>query len=486
MNTPRPDTRSDVAMVATGHPLAARAAAQMLEQGGSAVDAAIAADAVMGVVEPMATGIGGDLMVMLVPPDADPVCYNGSGRSPAAFHASLLSHLPEQRLPERHVHTLTVPGAVRGWHDLHRRHGRLDWATLFAPAIEAARTGFAVGAVAAREWALFDPVIARDPVSARLYRAGATPRAGERFANPELADTLQAIARGGPDAFYLGEPARAAERASQALGGVLAASDFAAHNGEFAAPLRARFRGLEVLECPPNTHGLAVLHTLQALDALPLDRDDPATGVAIVDRMDEAMAHARRVVADPSGNTVCTVVVDAQGFAITLMSSVFKRFGSGIGVAGGGFALQNRGFGFARPGELNGAGPSRRPYHTVVPGAALRQGRFHAGFGVVGGAMQPQGHVQLMVRMAAWGEGLQAAIDAPRWRLESQRALAIEAGMPDPVVRALRDAGYREPAGEGELGGRSDFGGAQVVMRAPEGHLLGGSDPRKDGMALAC
>jgi gamma-glutamyltranspeptidase/glutathione hydrolase len=208
--------------------------------------------------------------------------------------------------------------------------------------------------------------------------------------------------------------------------------------------------------------------------------------VAIVDRMDEAMAHARRVVADPAGNTVCTVVVDAQGFAITLMSSVFKRFGSGIGVAGGGFALQNRGFGFARPGELNGAGPSRRPYHTVVPGAALRQGRFHAGFGVVGGAMQPQGHVQLMVRMAAWGEGLQAAIDAPRWRLESQRALAIEPGMPDPVVRALRNAGYREPAGEGELGGRSDFGGAQVVMRAPEGHLIGGSDPRKDGMALAC
>ncbi|MBX3608768.1 MAG: gamma-glutamyltransferase [Hydrogenophaga sp.] len=473
-------------MVATGHPLAAQAAARLLREGGSAVDAAIAADAVMGVVEPMATGIGGDLLAMLVMPDGTPHSYNGSGRSPMAFGASLLSGLPNQRLPERHVLTATVPGAVRGWRDLHNRHGVAPWASLFADAIAVARSGFAVSPVAAREWALFQPVIAADEESARLYRAHAVPRAGELFSNPELADTLTDIANAGPDAFYLGRAARAAEAACSRLGGVLMASDFAAHQGEFTVPVRARFRDLEVLECPPNTHGVAVLHALQALDAMALDPRDPATTVAMVDSMDAAMAHAKRVVADPAGNTVCTVVVDARGLAVTLMSSVFKRFGSGIGVPGCGFALQNRGFGFAPPGQLNGAAPGKRPYHTVVPGAALRNGRFHAGFGVVGGAMQPQGHVQLMVRTAAWGQALQAAIDAPRWRLEGNRLLATEAGTPADVERALRNAGYAEPSGEGELGGRSDFGGAQVVMRNAHGELIGGSDRRKDGMALAC
>ena len=490
MPPPTPSTSPCVigerAMVATGHPLAAEAAARALAEGGSAVDAAIAADAVLGVVEPMATGIGGDLLAMVVPPGAEPQAYNGTGRSPRDLQLSLVSAFPRGKLPERHVLTATVPGVVRGWHDLHQRHGRLPWQRLFQDAIRVANQGFPVAPVAAREWALFQPVIARDPVAAALYRAHAVPSAGEHFANPELGAVLQAVANEGSDAFYLGEPARAAERASDTLGGVLKAQDFARHTGHFAAPLRANFRGLEVLECPPNTHGLAVLHTLQALDALDLDPHDPLTTVAMVDRMGEAMAHAKKVVADPAGNTVCTVVVDSDGLAITLMSSVFKRFGSGIGVPGCGFVLQNRGFGFSEPGHLNGPGPGKRPYHTVVPGAALRGGVFHAGFGVVGGAMQPQGHVQILTRVAAWGEPLQAAIDAPRWRLEGERALAIEAGTPPAIEQALRAAGYTEPTGQGELGGRCDFGGAQVVMRAPDGRLIGGSDRRKDGMALAC
>ncbi len=481
-----PGVYSESAMVATGHPLAAEAAAGLLRAGGSAVDAAIAADAVLGVVEPMATGIGGDLLAMLVPPGQSARTYNGTGRSPAAFEASLLNGFPDARLPERHVHTITVPGVVRGWSDLHGCYGRLPWPRLFEAAIRAAREGFAVAPVAAREWALFEPVIAQDAAAALLYRAGAVPRAGERFTNPDLAAVLETVAQDGPDAFYLGHVAAAAGQASQVRGGVLAAGDFAAHRGHFDTPLSARFRGLDVLECPPNTHGLAVLHALQALEPLPLDPRDPQTTVAMVDRMGEAMAHARKVVADPAGNTVCTVVVDAQGLAITLMSSVFKRFGSGIGVPGCGFVLQNRGFGFAAPGHINGAGPSRRPYHTVVPAAALKDGVFHAGFGVVGGAMQPQGHVQLLTRVAAWGEPLQQAIDAPRWRLEGGKALAVEAGTRADVEQALRRAGYTEPQGVGELGGRSDFGGAQFVMRTPDGRLLGGSDRRKDGVALAC
>jgi len=475
----------DTSMVATGHPLAAQVAIQILREGGSAVDAAIAADALLGVVEPMATGIGGDVLAMVVPPGEAPVSYNGTGRAPAHFSLDALSSLPGQRIPERHVFSVTVPGVVRGWHDLHNRFGLLPWSRLFQAAIRTARGGFAVAPVAAREWALFEPVLRLDPVSTALYRADALPRAGETFANPELAAVLEAIAKEGPDAFYLGAPAAAAVRAVQQRGGALVAQDFAQHSGHFAEPASARFRGLTVLECPPNTHGIAVLHALEGLDALQLDPADPATTVAMVEHMGRAMQHAKKTVADPAGNTVCTVVVDASGLAVTLMSSIFKRFGSGIAAPGCGFVLQNRGFGFSEPGHINGPGPGKRPYHTVVPAAVLKDGAFHAGLGVVGGAMQPQGHVQLITRLAAWGEPLQAAIDAPRWRLEADRALALEAGTPAAVAQALRAAGYLEPDGLGELGGRSDFGGAQVVLRDAHGRLIGGSDKRKDGTALA-
>lgn len=474
----------EACMIATGHPLAARTALEMLEAGGSAVDAAIAADAVLGVVEPMATGIGGDMLAMIVPLDGKPETYNGTGRSPQALDAGMVADLPGRKIPERHPLSTTVPGAVRGWFDLHARYGRLAMADLLAPAIRTARDGFAVAPVSAREWKLFEPVLRTDATSAKLYRAGNVPGPGDHFANPELADTLAAIASEGPDAFYLGTPAKAAEQASRSHGGVLAADDFARHTGKFDTPVSGTFRGLTVLECPPNTHGLAVIEALTTLDALDLDPNDPQTAVAMVGAVREGLGHARKVVADPAGNTVCTVVVDQDGLAVTLMTSVFKRFGSGIGVPGCGFVLQNRASGFSEPGHVNGTAPNKRPYHTVVPAAALKADRFHAGFGVVGGAMQPQGQVQILTRLAAWGEPLQAAIDAPRWRLESDTALAIEDGTPATVTRALRAAGFTESAGRGELGGRSDFGGAQFVVRADDGRLLGGSDKRKDGMAL--
>jgi gamma-glutamyltranspeptidase/glutathione hydrolase len=472
------------AMIATGHPLAARAAADMLRKGGSAVDAAIAADAVMGVVEPMATSIGGDLLAMLVEPNSVAVTYNGTGRAPAALDPAALDGFPGRRIPERHPLSLTVPGAVQGWHDLQARYGKLSLAEALAPAIRAARSGFAVAPVCAREWALFDRVLHADPACAELYRAGNPPRAGDPFSNAALADVLQSITSEGPEAFYRGPPARAAAQASAALGGVLDEGDFAAHHGNFDTPVSTAFRGLTVLECPPNTHGIAVLDALAELEMQELPQDDPRTMVAAVRAMAKGLARAKEVVADPSGNTVCTVAVDRSGLAITLMSSIFKRFGSGIAVPGCGFVLQNRGFGFASPGQVNGAAPGKRPYHTVVPAAALRDGRFHAAFGVVGGAMQPQGHVQLLIRLAAWREPLQRAIDAPRWRLESGSALAIEAGMPTTFTTALRDAGFGDVSSGGELGGRSDVGGAQLAMRTDDGWLAGGSDRRKDGMAL--
>lgn len=475
--------RADTCMVATGSPYAAEAAIAALADGGSAVDAAIAADAILGLVEPMATSIGGDLLAMIAEPDGTARSYNGTGRSPAGLTADLVEALPGRRIPERHPLSVTVPGAVRGWHDLHARYGRLDWRRLFEAAIRLAEDGFAVTPITAREWKLFESVLKRDATSATLFRAGNTPAAGDRFANPGLGALLRDIATGGPDAFYCGPAAAAAAGAVAAHGGVLAATDFATHTGEFTQPLSATFRGLTVLECPPNTHGVAVLDALTALEPLALAADDPQTAVAAVQAVAAGLERARQTVADPSGNTVCTVIVDRDGLAITLMSSVFKRFGSGIAVPGFGFVLQNRGSGFAQPGHVNGPAPGKRAYHTVIPAAALSGGRFHAGFGVVGGAMQPQGHVQMMLRLAAWGEPLQAAIDAPRWRLEPGNVLAIEVGTPESIVRALRTAGYAEPAGTGELGGRSDFGGAQFVQRAPDGTLLGGSDRRKDGVA---
>ncbi len=471
-------------MVATGHPIAARTALDILDRGGSAVDAAIAADAVLGVVEPMATGVGGDLLAMIVEPDGQATTYNGTGRAPLALTPGMVEALPDRRIPDRHPLSVTVPGVVRGWYDLHARYGRIAVAQLLAPAIGLAASGFAVGPIAAREWKFFDPVIGKDPACAVLYRAGNTPKAGETFTNPQLAATLTAIAEDGPAAFYEGAPAKAAARASNASGGVLSERDFAAHRGNFDTPLSTSFRGLTVLECPPNTHGRAVLDTLDLLEPLALDPADPQTMVTAVKAMRDGMIRARQTVADPAGNTVCTAIVDRDGLALTLMSSVFKRFGSGIGVPGCGFVLQNRGSGFAEPGHINGPAPGKRAYHTVIPAAALKGGVFHAVFGVVGGAMQPQGHVQLLMRVAAWGEPLQAALDAPRWRLEGDALLAIEDGTPPDVVAALRSAGFADAGSIGNIAGRSDFGGAQFVLRAGDGRLLGGSDKRKDGMAL--
>lgn len=469
------------AMVASGHPLAAWTALDVLSRGGSAADAAVAADAVLGVVEPMATGIGGDLLAMIVEPDGRPWSYNGTGRSPRGLTREAMAKASLDRIPQRSPWSVTVPGAVRGWQDLVHRFGRMPLKDLLAPAVELAEAGFPVSPVAAREWAAFDPVLRAHPEAARLYRASAPYRPGERFANPALGRVLRDIGDGGADAFYLGSAAHSASLEIQRLGGVLAADDFARHRGEFGEPLRGAFRGLEVLECPPNTHGSAAIDALALLDLAPLDPTDPQTIVRMAEAVEQSLERAQATVADP-GNTVCTVVVDSAGLACVLMSSVFKRFGAGIAVPGHGFVLQNRAFGFAGFDHPNHPGPGRRPYHTVIPGAALKDGRLWAGFGVVGGMMQPQGHVQLLVRLAAWGQAPQPAVDAPRFRWESRRRVAVEAGMPAQAVQALRAAGFADAGGEGELGGRSDFGGAQVVQRV-EGGWRGASDSRKDGMA---
>ncbi|WP_417277191.1 gamma-glutamyltransferase family protein [Castellaniella sp.] len=475
------------AMVATGNPLAASVATEILREGGSAVDAAIAADAVMGLVEPMATSIGGDLLAMVHQPGQPVVSYNGTGRAPAALDIAMVQALPDSKIPERHPLSVTTPGAVQGWWDLHQRFGHLAWARLFDRAIQLAQDGFQVARVAAHEWEIFDFVLHRDPECERLFRSGHPPSAGETLTNPALAVTLGHIAHEGPDYFYRGPLASQVAQAVQRMGGVLAAEDLARHTGNYTQPLSLEFHGARIHQCPPNTHGVAILDALAAVQGHGGAPDDPDTWVHMVGATARAMQAAKKTVADPSGNTVCTVVVDAEGLAVTLMSSVFKRFGSGIVVPEGGFCMQNRGFGFSTPGHINGPAPGKRPYHTVVPGLTTRDGQFLLGMGVVGGLMQPQGQIQILTRVLAWGWDIQEALDAPRWRLEAGDTLAIEKGFPDALAHALRAAGYEEPHPQvGELAGRSDFGGAHAVLRAADGQLHGGADPRKDGQWLRC
>lgn len=472
-------------MIATGNLLAVTAGKEILERGGSAIDAAIAADIVMGIVEPMATSIGGDLLAMIIEPNGNPISYNGTGRSARAFSRELLKDFPNLQIPERSVHSITVPGVVRGWWDLHQRYGKLNWGELFTFGMQIASDGFAVSKVSAGEWRLFDKVLHTDKVSAQTFRAGNPPVEGEMFSNPDLADVLRNIQKLGPKGFYEDYPAARCVEAIKSYGGVLDMIDFVSHTGNFCPPLEGKFKDVTVLECPPNTHGIAVLEALKLLDDEKWDLNDPSSALKAVQAMKAGMQKAKKVVADPAGNTVCTVVVDSDGLAITLMTSVFKRFGSGISAPGCGFVMQNRGFGFSPPGHINEAAPSKRPFHTVVPAGAIKNGKFFAGFGVVGGAMQPQGQLQILLRVIGSNQNLKLALDSPRWRLEGENSLAVEAGMPDEIIKVLREAGYHEP-NNGELGGRSDFGGAQWIMRNINGDLEGASDKRKDGGVWGC
>lgn len=471
--------------ISTGNILAAQAAQKILLQGGSAVDAAITADIVMGVVEPMATSIGGDVLAIITEAGQPPVAYNGTGRAPALLTADLVSTLPNQRIPERHPYSITTPGAVKGWHDLHQRYGKLDWKDLFVDAIRYAQEGFVIAEVAAREWKLFDFVLHTDPHCARLYKAGQPPQTGELFKNPELAHTLQRIAQEGWHAFYHGEIPQGTEAAMIKIGGLLRAQDFEQHEGYFCKPLSLTHADYTFYQCPPNTHGCAVLEALASTSWQP-SANTSANTLELIAATQTALQHAAETVHDSGGNTVCTVIVDSDGNAITLMSSIFKRFGSGYVVPGAGFVLQNRGFGFSEPGHLNGPAPKKRPYHTVVPGAVTKAGLFHLGLGVVGGLMQPQGQIQIMHQLFRQGIPLDQALANPRWRIEGDHLVALETSMDALLQQAIRQAGYKEPPkGVGDLAGRSDFGGAQAVQRLANGHLWAVSDHRKDGAALA-
>ncbi len=467
-------------MVATSQPLATRAGLRMLERGGNAADAALAAAAVLSVTEPMSTGIGGDAFA-LVWDGARLEGLDAAGPAPAG--ADPLT--PVEALGPRAV---TVPGAVAGWVALAERHGRLGLEACLADAIDAAERGFAVATWTAAAWAAAGEPHASWPPTRLPPELAPPPARGERVRLPELGATLRAIAVGGADAFYRGPVARAICSASW-----LEEDDLAAYRAAWVEPLAGRYRGYEVIELPPPTQGVAVLEALGLLEGLTPDLPNQVhcarlaledafervrDGADVTDLLTAEHLTRRRstlpgVVSEPPGGTVYLCAVDSGRMAVSFVQSLFGRFGAGVVAPGTGVVLQNRGACFELQGSVV---PGARPYHTIIPGMLLRDGRLVGPFGVMGGLIQAQAHMQLVSALVDDGLDPQAALDRPRFRIDGD-AIRLEEGLWDRADE-LERLGYT-PIPDRDT---SVFGGGQAILVEGEA-LLGGSDPRKDGYA---
>jgi gamma-glutamyltranspeptidase / glutathione hydrolase len=531
-------TRSEViathGMAATSHPLATQIALDVLKQGGSAVDAAIAANAALGLMEPTGSGVGGDLFAIVWDPSAGKlVGFNGSGRSPRAF---TLAHWKDRgiaKIPRFGALSVSVPGAVDAWSELHGRFGKRPWAENLEPAIRYAREGFPVTEVIAAHWARNVPALAEYPnVKEQFTYGGRAPGKGEIWKNPNLAQTLEQIAAGGRKAFYEGALARAIADHVKAQGGFLAFEDLAAHRGEWVEPVSTNYRGYDVWELPPNSQGIAALQMLNILEGFDLkamgfgsvdalhvmveakklafeDRAkfyaDPAcAAVPVAGLLAKDYAAERRKLirmdraaktydaGDPlpvSGDTVYLTTADASGMMVSLIQSNFRGMGSGMAPPGLGFILQNRGELFSLvEGHANCYAPGKRPFQTIIPAFLTKDGKPFVAFGVMGGDMQPQGHVQIVVNLVDFGMNLQEAGDAPRWRhggsseptgerMSDGGLVEVESGFRSDVVRALDGRGH-----DVRLASYEAFGGYQAIARR-DGVYYGASEGRKDGHA---
>lgn len=521
-------------MVASSQPLASQAGLSILRQGGNAADAVVAMAAALNVTEPTSTGIGGDVFALYYEARTQRVtALNGSGRAPAALTIELITsqglNLDYQISDPFHAHTITVPGACAAWCDLIARHGSLPLAQILQPAIELAEDGFPVAPLTAYFWAQgaerLGPRLGNE-----LLVNGRAPRAGELFCNPGLARTFRAVAEGGAEAFYRGDIARAIAAVVQRAGGVLTEADLAAHTSTWEEPLSVSYRGHCVWECPPNGQGLAALLALNILEGFDLSALEPLDVERwhlLIEALRLAFADARRYVADPAfgdiplarllsagyaaqrrrlidpqratlnfrhglpfsaGGTVYCCAVDGQGNACSFINSNYIGFGTGLVPEGWGFTLQNRGHNFSLdPTHPNALAPRKRPYHTIIPGLLTRaDGSLFGPFGVMGGFMQPQGHVQVVVGMLDDGLHPQAALDRLRFCIDVESAggnVLLEAGLPRELVEGLRARGHPVTA---EVGGyaRAVFGRGQIIRREPDGVLWAGSDPRADGCAM--
>lgn len=516
-------------MVATSHPLAAQAGLRVLMQGGNAADAAIATAAALNVVEAASTGIGGDCFALYYDAATRQVsALNGSGRAPQALSIDLLANEGiTGTIPDRSPHAVTVPGAARGWEDLLKRHGRMTLADVLKDAIYYAEQGFPVSPVYAMAWNL--PRVQQlltDSRYATDYQVA--PRVGQIVRLPDLARTFRTVAEGGAEAFYNGAMADAIVTTLSEYGSVMTHADLRDHTSTWGSPLTLNYNGYEILENPPNGQGLATLIALNILRGMNLYEfapDDPRKLHPMVEAMRCAFADVGQHIADDAhyaaptdyllsadyatqrraritpdkamqppvygappktSDTVYLCVVDGDGNACSFINSLYMGFGSGIVARNTGVFLQNRGANFVLTnGHPNALAGGKRPYHTIIPGMILKDSAFHATFGVMGGFMQPQGHLQVINSLIDDYLNPQEALDRPRWCLETvsgDSVLALEEGIPLATIASLATYGHRVRPVYGQE--RALFGSGQIIVRDSEGVLYGGSDPRKDGQAV--
>ena len=526
-NLPYPSVRQPVLgrnIVATSQPLAAQAGARAFARGGNAIDAALAAAITLTVVEPVMNGIGGDAFA-LVWEGNQLHGLNGSGRSPYAWTPDRFKGL--ETMPQRGWESVTVPGQVAAWVSMSERFGALPFEDLFEDAIRHARDGFPVSPVIARQWKQSVADLHMHPGFEAFMPHGRAPETGEIWRFADQASTLEEIARTRGASFYTGSLAERMCAFGKAHGAALTVEDLAKHRTEWATPVSTSFRGHEVHEIPPNGQGIAALIALGILEHLPYEEAEAGSALRMhleIEAMRLAFADLHAHVADPehmqmkaedlldpsylrqrakeidptrskvhkagkptSGGTVYLCAADAQGRMVSFIQSNYRGFGSGVVVPGTGISLHNRGSGFVTSaGHPNQVGGAKRPLHSIIPSFLTKAGQPVMAFGVMGGNMQAQGHVQMVLRTVVEGSNPQASSDAPRWRINDTATLILEPTVSATVVEGLVQRGHRpEVLGPDNL----DFGSAQLIKRLPTGSdvaYVAGSDHRRDGQAVAC
>ncbi|ANF86843.1 gamma-glutamyltransferase [Pseudomonas antarctica] len=508
-------------MVACSQPLAAQAGLEMLRKGGNAIDAAIAAAMVLTVVEPTGCGIGSDAFAIVW--DGQQLQgLNASGRSPAGWTPEHFAG--HAAMPQRGWGSVTVPGAVSAWVALSERYGKLPFATLAEPAIAYAQDGYQVTPIISELWRLGAEQLKDQPGFAECFLPGGkVPAAGEKVRLKDHANTLKSIADTQGESFYRGELAHAIIAHARANGSVMSLEDLATHRVEWVETLSVPYAGAVVHELPPNGQGIATLAGLTLLDALGVGKhpvDSVETLHPVLEAMKLALADLQHYVTDSehmqvkpaqlldptylaerasrvsehaanpghgspkAGGTVCLSTADENGMMVSFIQSNYMGFGSGVVVPGTGISLQNRGAAFTlEPGHVNAVAPGKRPFHTIIPGFVMNaDGTPLMAFGLMGGPMQAQGHLQMMLRILRYKQNPQAAANAPRWRIEAGLQVSVEREFDQLLAQALRAKGhlidFEDPSGV------FAFGGAQIIQRTRHGYV-GGTDPRKDGLIAA-
>lgn len=519
------------AIVASSQPLASEAGIQIMKKGGNAADAAVATAAALNVVEPMSTGIGGDCFCLFYDNDLKKVSgLNGSGRAPANLTLDLINEttINHNQIPGGSPLAITVPGSAAGWVDTIEKFGRLTIQDVLQPAIKLAEEGFPVSPVISYAWMMGKGKLWTGPYGEELTIRGMEPKPGQIFKNPNLARVFRTLAAEGKDGYYQGWIADSIVSLMEELDGVLTHSDLRSHTSTFVNPITTNYRGIDVFEIPPNGQGITALIALNILEGFDIGSMDIWSVEyfhTLIETMRLAFADSKWFVADPEyedvpigdllskqyaderrrlidrnsanlgfkhgaprvgDDTVYFSVVDGDGNACSFINSNYASFGTGLVAKGTGFVLQNRGCNFSLdPNHPNVLKPGKRPYHTIIPGMAVKDEDLYASFGVMGGFMQPQGHLQVLSKMIDHGYEPQSALNAPRFYLDGGNpagVVKLEEGIPEKVIRGLEEKNHKTKLVSGF--NRSVFGNGQIIKRnLDDGVLWAGSDPRCDGAA---